>query len=236
MRFTVRNTRYLYLILLSCFLTLSACGQIESEKEKKAQFVKYELRALELRKTGDLQGAIIEQKKAVELAPNDSDPLSVLAGIYIELYDGRENRQDLEEAKRLLEKAIKLQPNDATIHDMLAGALQRLKDFEGALKETEETVRLEPNDLDNLTNLASMQSKNNKAKEARKTFEKVLQKNPNYIYGLYHFAELEFKEKNYPKAMELFERAIKVKTAEDGSDAKYIEICKQRLEELKKLK
>jgi tetratricopeptide (TPR) repeat protein len=234
MQFTVRNTRYLYLILLSCFLTLSACGQIESEKEKKAQFVKYELRALELRKTGDLQGAIIEQKKAVELAPNDGDPLSVLAGLYTDLYDEGKNTKDLAEAKKLLEKAINIQQNNATYHDMLAGVLQRLEDFDGALKESQETLRLEPDELRNFINVASLQSDVGKIKESRETFEKVLQKNPNYIYGLYHFAELEFKEKNYPKATELFERAIKVKPAEDGSDAKYIEICKQRLAELKK--
>jgi tetratricopeptide (TPR) repeat protein len=232
MQFTVKNKWLMPLLILCLFF--NACGQSESERIKLHN--QHTNKATALREQGKLEEAIEEQKKAVEMLPDDGKPLMVLATLYIDLYEKNKVLELLEKANNLLEKAVKLEPEDAIGHQMLSLSLERLGNKERALIEMKKAVQIQPADLENQVNLGAILENLEKFNEARETFGKVLQKNPNYIYGLYHFAELEFKEKNYPKAMELFERAIKVKPAEDGSDVKYIEICKQRLEELKKLK
>ncbi len=229
MPFGVRS-RFFLLFLFSFSLFNFACGQ--PEKQQPTEFNKHEAKAFELRQKGDLRGAIQEQTKAIELNPSYAQSLTVLAGMYVDLYEQNKSKENLEKAKELLTKALELDPNDAVGHDMLAGTLDRLGDKSGALRESEKVVRLLPNDLEGLTNLAINQNDNEQTNDATATLEKVLQKNPNYAYALYHYAELELEKNNRTKAIELFERGSKATASDNKNDTKYIEICRKRLQEL----
>ncbi len=219
------------LILLCICFSISACSQ--SETQKNEQFNKYSVKAYELRKKGDLQSAITEQKKAVALKPKDWESLTVLAGLYLDLYDQNKKKENLEQARELLLKALKINPNDAVGHEMLAGTYDRLGNKTKALEETEKVNILKPNDIENLTNLAINQYDLKSLDISRKTFEKVLQRNPNYAYALYYYAELELETGNREKAIELFERGSKASATDNDGDTKYIDINRQRLGELK---
>lgn len=159
--------------------------------------------------------------------------MTVLAGLYLDLYDENKTKEYLEKAKELLLKALEINPKDAVGHDMLAGAYDRLGDKRNAFKQAEKVIELNPNDIESLTNLALNQDDLKDTNSARQTFEKVLLKNPNYSYALYHYAEFELEKGNRPIAIELFERGSKATATDNGNATKYIETCRKRLEELK---
>jgi Flp pilus assembly protein TadD len=59
-------------------------------------------------------------------------------------YTWVEQGKDLPEARRMLERAVELRPNDGNIVDSLGWALFRLGDLPGALRWLERAVELEP--------------------------------------------------------------------------------------------
>ncbi len=229
MRLMANKISFLFLILFCLFSF--ACGQTEAEKIKVHN--QYVDKATVLRKQGDLQGAIEQQKKAVELFPNNADTLAVLAGMYINLHEENSSLENLEKAKELLLKASSIKPRDSVIHIMLAGVFDMMGNEKEALEHNKIAANLEPNNLQNLTNLGSAQNGVGNNDAARATFEKVLRKNPNYAYALYQYAELELETGNREKAIELFERGSKASATDNDDDTKYIEISRNRLEELR---
>jgi Tfp pilus assembly protein PilF len=234
MRLTVINKLFLLFLFCFCFFN-AACGQTETNKIKLSN--EYARKAFESRQKGNLESAVQEQSKAVELNPNDGKLLTVLASIYISLYEQNKLKDDLQKAEIILKKALELEPGDAVGHDMLAGVFDLLGKKKEALEESEKVVKLQPGNLQSLTNLGSAQNGVGDSQSARETFKKVLQKNPNYAYALYNYAELELEAGNRAKAIELFERGGKAGAVSDNeNNTKYIEICRKRLEELKSQK
>ena len=53
---------------------------------------------------------------------------------------------NLDQARKMIERAVKLRPNDGYIVDSLGWVLYRLRDFEGAVGNLERAVELRPND------------------------------------------------------------------------------------------
>lgn len=208
-----------------------ACGQTEVEKIKLHN--QYTNTAYDLREQGELLKAIEYQQKAVELFPKNADTLAVLAGMYMKLYEQTSSKKELEKAKDLLLKASKIKPNDVVIYKMLAGVFDMSGNEKETLKYSQKAVELQPENLESLTNLGTAQNSVENNDVARAIFEKVLQKNPNYAYALYHYAELELETGNKAKALKLFERGSKASESDNEGNTKYIEICRQRLEELK---
>jgi tetratricopeptide (TPR) repeat protein len=233
MPFGVESKIVVLFLLCFCFFN-SACAQ--SEKDKIKLHNEYANKASELRKQGNLDGAIQEQKKAVELFPDNADTLAVLAGMYMTLYEKDSSKDNLENAKQLLEKANKINPNDAVSHKMYSTTLELLGDKQGALREMEITVKLQPDNFDNLVNLGVIQKSLGDGKSARENFEKVLEKNPNYIYALYQYGEAELEDGNLEKAKSLFEKAVKQADKIEARDKDYMEQSKMELEKIKNKK
>jgi tetratricopeptide (TPR) repeat protein len=230
MRFGVESDKLFFLFLLISFLFLNACGQSKTEKAKLHN--EYAKRASELRRNGDLQEAIKEQEKAVSLLPENGKPLTVLAGMYLDLYEQDASKINLEKAREILKKSTELDPKDAIGHKMYSETLERLGDKQGAIKELEIAVEMQPENLDNLVNLGVIQQSVKDNKSATESFEKVLLQNPNYIYALYQYGEAELENKNIEKAKELFGKAIKSSSQSGNTDSRYIELSRKRLEEL----
>lgn len=78
--------------------------------------------------------------KALELEPDQPLVLNYLG------YSWIEQGQNLERAKKMIEKAVAQRPQDGFIADSLGWALYRLGDYPGAVTHLERAVALEPGD------------------------------------------------------------------------------------------
>lgn len=89
-------------------------------------------------RAGNWPRAEADFQRALELAPEQPYVLNYLAYTWVE--QGR----NLEEARRMLERAVELRPNDGNIVDSLGWALFRLGDVPAAIRWLERAVELEP--------------------------------------------------------------------------------------------
>lgn len=95
-------------------------------------------RGISNERSGNWPQAEADFKRALELAPEQPYVLNYLAYTWVE--QGRE----LPEARRMLERAVALRPNDGNIVDSLGWALFRMGDIPGAIAALERAVELEP--------------------------------------------------------------------------------------------
>ena len=77
---------------------------------------------------------------ALKLKPDQPLVLNYLG------YSWIDRGQNLERARRMVEKAVDLRPTDGYIVDSLGWALYRLREFDGAVKQLERAVSLRPED------------------------------------------------------------------------------------------
>ncbi|NKC33003.1 tetratricopeptide repeat protein [Falsiroseomonas selenitidurans] len=89
-------------------------------------------------RAGNWPRAEADFQRALELAPEQPYVMNYLAYTWVE--QGR----DLPAARRMLERAVELRPNDGNIVDSLGWALFRMGDIPGAIRWLERAVELEP--------------------------------------------------------------------------------------------
>ena len=77
-------------------------------------------------------------KRALELSPEQPYVMNYLAYTWVE------QGKDLPDARRMLERAVELRPNDGNIVDSLGWALFKMGDIAGAIRWLERAVELEP--------------------------------------------------------------------------------------------
>ncbi len=95
-------------------------------------------RGISHERAGDWPRAEADFGRALGLSPEQPYVLNYLAYTWVEL--GR----NLAEARRMLERAVELRPNDGNIVDSLGWALFKLGDVPGAIRWLERAVELEP--------------------------------------------------------------------------------------------
>lgn len=95
-------------------------------------------RGIARERAGDWPGAEADFQAALTLSPEQPYVLNYLAYTWVEM--GR----NLPEARRMLERAVELRPNDGNIVDSLGWALFKLGDVPGAVRWLERAVELEP--------------------------------------------------------------------------------------------
>ncbi|MDP3017347.1 MAG: tetratricopeptide repeat protein, partial [Deltaproteobacteria bacterium] len=131
----------------------------------------YQLGAL-YDKMGDFEKMVSEMKEVLRLDPNHADALNYLG------YSYAEKDIHLEEALRMIQKAMALKPNMGYITDSLGWAYFKLGDYERAVIELEKANQLTPNDPAITEHLAEGYSKLNRREKAREFYEKALTLNP----------------------------------------------------------
>jgi Flp pilus assembly protein TadD len=196
-----------FLLILVGFGSVS-CAQ--SEEAKSEQSRQYQRKSNELRLQGNLEEAITEQLKAVEITPNDLQAQSVLGSLYIQTAQEKNKPEYLQKAKEPLEKAIKINPNDAVAHNMLADALDQTGDKQGALRELQESVRLDPKNARYLNSLGAVYGLLGDTKKEREFYEKAIVADDSYSAAFYNLALLEKAEGNFDIAIGFFNRSIKL--------------------------
>jgi tetratricopeptide (TPR) repeat protein len=87
-------------------------------------------------RTGAFDDAVKTFRKCMQMAPNDPEPLNYLG------YMWADRGVNLEEARALIEKAVKFKPDEPAYLDSLAWVLYKLKLPQAALEPMEKAVRL----------------------------------------------------------------------------------------------
>ncbi len=216
MRSGVNNKiKIVFLILMLISFSNFSCAQ--SEEAKSEQSRQHQRKSNELRLQKDLDGALIEQLKAVEITPNDLQTQQVLGSLYIQTAQEKNKPEYLPKAKEALEKAVKINPNDVITHSMLADVLAQTGDKQGAVKEQLETVKLAPNNVRYISNLGTYYGLIKDKKSEREQYERALRIDGNHSPTVYNLALLEKEEGNYNRAIELFKRTIKLDEEDEQS-------------------
>lgn len=98
----------------------------------------YYARGIAHERAGNWTQGEADFKRALELAPEQPYVLNYLAYTWVD------QGHNLPEARRMLERAVELRPNDGNIVDSLGWALLRMGDIPGAIAALERAVELEP--------------------------------------------------------------------------------------------
>lgn len=86
-------------------------------------------------------------------------------------------------ALKAYEKALSLDPNNATIIIRYSAALVALKKYDEALRYAEKAIKLDPISITSLHNLGWVNFVSGNFAEAEKAFSKALDLHPNWIWG-----------------------------------------------------
>ena len=97
-------------------------------------------RGIALERAKDWKRAEADFLRALELRPDQPLVLNYLG------YSWIEQGQNLDRARKMIEKAVSLRPRDGYIVDSLGWVLFRLGEFPGAVKQLERAVELRPQD------------------------------------------------------------------------------------------
>ncbi len=95
-------------------------------------------RGISLERSGEWPRAEADFRRALELSPEQPYVLNYLGYTWVE------RGENLAEARRMLERAVALRPQDGNIADSLGWALFKLGDIPGAIRWLERAVELEP--------------------------------------------------------------------------------------------
>lgn len=125
---------------------------------------------IELDRFGDAEKDL---KRAVELAPEEPIALNYLG------YSWVERGVNLDEAFRLIEKAVALRPQSGAIIDSLGWAHYQLGDFEKALPHLERAASLEPGDPTVTDHLGDVYWRLGRETEARYQWKRALELEPS---------------------------------------------------------
>lgn len=117
--------------------------------------------------------AEVDLKKAVEIAPEEPTTLNYLG------YSWAERGENLEEAFKLIEKAVALAPNSGAIIDSLGWAHYQLGRYEEALPHLEKAAALEPADPTITDHLGDVYMKLGRKVEAEFQWRRALELKPS---------------------------------------------------------
>jgi len=113
--------------------------ELLSDLDKRHWTILYS-RGISLERSKQWERAERDFKRALELNPDQPYVLNYLG------YSWVDQGINLGPAREMIERAVKLRPNDGYIVDSLGWVLYRLKDVEGAVEHLERAVELRPND------------------------------------------------------------------------------------------
>ena len=123
-------------------------------------------------RAGNWGRAEADFRRALELAPEQPYVMNYLAYTWVEM--GR----NLPEARRMLERAAELRPNDGNVIDSLGWALFKLGDMPGAIRWLERAVELEPRNSVINDHLGDVYWAAGRRNEARFQWERALRTEP----------------------------------------------------------
>lgn len=129
-------------------------------------------RAMTGEKFGRLDILERDLKQIIRIDPNNADALNALG------YTLTDQTDRHEEALKLIQRALKLKPNEPAYIDSLGWAMYRLKHYDQAVIELKKALRLYPND-EVAAHLGEVLWVTGKKAEANKVWQNALQRKPD---------------------------------------------------------
>jgi Flp pilus assembly protein TadD len=118
-------------------------------------------------KAGQVERTILEMEQVLQLDPDNADALNYLG------YTFAVQGIRLDEAEQLIQRALKLRPDDGYITDSLGWVYYKQNDIDGAIEQLEKAVELVPEDPIILEHLGDALLRKGQRQRALKLFEKA---------------------------------------------------------------
>jgi len=161
--------------------------------------------------------ALASYQKAAELEPASPFTYGEIGRVYILMaQESRKKNKEEETKKQLslaienLEKAIKLKPDYAPAHYLLAVAYDQQGKREEAITKLEKLEKITPRDIGVSFQLGMLYWRKGETDKAQKKFERVIELNPNYSNALYMLGLVYDKKGEKEKAKKLFEKVAQL--------------------------
>ena len=146
--------------------------------------------------------------KILSVDPNHFESRLLLANIFAK-------NRDFSRAKKFLEEANEIQPNNVGVLNNLGTASKELKELKNAISYYKKVIQVDPDNANAYYNLGAVSYELKELKEAKSYLQKttVLQKNfalPFFILGNIHadLKEYEIAISNYHKAIEINDQLV----------------------------
>ena len=151
-------------------------------------------------KRGEREAALAHVRKAVALAPDDAEALTLLGWLDMEVAG------DVETAIESYRRAAALKPDVPEVHNNLGVALKRKGDLEPAVRSFSRALELKPDFAQAASNRGWAHVDQGKWQEARTDFEKSLALQPDDEAALYGLARVRKELRDYSGAQEALTR------------------------------
>ena len=116
---------------------------------------------------GDKRQVVVHMKKVIEMDPNHVQGLNYLAFTYAESDD------NLEEAEKLVRRALEIEPHDGYILDTLGWILYKKGKFQDSIKVLEAALKSQPNESIIAEHLGDAYTKHQLVEKARQMYKRA---------------------------------------------------------------
>jgi len=182
--------------------------------------------------------ALSSYQRAIELEPNSPYPFGEKARVYIlvaqnlaKLGKEEERKEKLELAIKNLEEALKLKPDYATAHYLMAVAYDQLGKLDLAISKLEETKKIVPQDFGVAFQLGLLYWRKGEIDKAKEEFERALTLNPDYQNASYMLGLVFDSKGEKERAKEIF-KELSLKNPENQELKKILENLEKGLSAL----
>jgi tetratricopeptide (TPR) repeat protein len=163
-----------------------------------------------LRLRGDLDGAIVQYRAALEITPESVEILNNLGNVL-----GQKGASD--QAMAQFQKALRLQPGFADTRVNLGNVLVARGRVEEAIAQYRAALALAPDNVDILNNLGKALSLQGKDDEAIAQYERALQLQPGYATAHFNLGHRFLKLGRLAEAAAQFRQALKINPGDAGA-------------------
>ena len=169
-------------------------------------------RGIDLEQAGDLQGAIREHLKALEIDPKGAQAHINLIQLYA-------RTGDYEKAEQEYQAAVSLNPNLADCYYNYGVMMFHLRKFPEAEKAFRQAIEINPYNAEAHNNLGALLEMQGKLDDALAEFEKAARDRPDYRLAHFEIGRILANEEEYPEAIREF---LKTLEPEDEATPRYL--------------
>jgi len=155
------------------------------------------------KQTGRLSEALVANKKALVINPQDAESYNNMGNTLYEL--GR-----LEEAESIYNQAIAIKPNFAEAYNNLANALKDLGRLEQAESIYKKAIALKPNYAEAYNNLGAVIKDQDRLEEAVENYEKAIMLKPDYAVAYGNLGDALREMGRLEEATVIYKKVIKI--------------------------
>ncbi|NNF51614.1 MAG: tetratricopeptide repeat protein [Gammaproteobacteria bacterium] len=154
-------------------------------------------------RSGDLDGAREGYLEVLLKEPNNPVALNLLGTLDAQL-------GNLDDAERLIRRAISFAPKEGVYYTNLAGVLQQQERFQEAIQTYHLALKLEPDQPEVLNNFGALLLQAGRPQEAEEHFRKVLESRPDSPEAHNNLGRALNNQRKYEEALVAFEDAVRL--------------------------